>query len=161
MEIKIAEHAGFCFGVKKAVDTVYDLAKDPEVKERIGYTGTDNYFLPQWTVGQIEELYGLCRAASAASALRACRICMVGGEFEGMGDFRLLLLAFLAIGQKIIRKTRAHDTSPCQCQRHSACVYRDPTPSPLLRNIRRRSRTACRIKDKIAWIGGHQDATLD
>ena len=30
MEIKIAEHAGFCFGVKKAVDTVYDLAKDPE-----------------------------------------------------------------------------------------------------------------------------------
>ena len=36
-----------------------DLAKDPEVKERIGYTGTDNYFLPHWTVGQIEELYGL------------------------------------------------------------------------------------------------------
>ena len=30
MEIKIAEHAGFCFGVKKAVDTVYELAKDPE-----------------------------------------------------------------------------------------------------------------------------------
>ncbi|MCR5685742.1 MAG: ABC transporter ATP-binding protein [Lachnospiraceae bacterium] len=36
-----------------------DLEKDPEVKERIGYTGTDNYFLPHWTVGQVEELYGL------------------------------------------------------------------------------------------------------
>ncbi len=36
-----------------------DLEKKPEVKERIGYTGTDNYYLPQWTVGQIEELYSL------------------------------------------------------------------------------------------------------
>ncbi len=35
------------------------LEKDPAVKERIGYTGTDNYFLPHWTVGQIEELYAL------------------------------------------------------------------------------------------------------
>ena len=26
MEIKIAEHAGFCFGVRKAVDTVYELS---------------------------------------------------------------------------------------------------------------------------------------
>ncbi|MBR4726131.1 MAG: ABC transporter ATP-binding protein [Lachnospiraceae bacterium] len=33
--------------------------KNPEVKERIGYTGTDNYFLPHWTVGQIEDLYSL------------------------------------------------------------------------------------------------------
>lgn len=29
---------------------------DSEVKNRIGYTGTDNYYLPTWTVGQIEEL---------------------------------------------------------------------------------------------------------
>lgn len=33
--------------------------KNPEVKERIGYTGTDNYFLPHWTAGQIEDLYSL------------------------------------------------------------------------------------------------------
>ncbi len=35
------------------------LETNPEVKERIGYTGTDNYYLPHWTVGQIDELYGL------------------------------------------------------------------------------------------------------
>ena len=29
MDIRIAEHAGFCFGVKKAVDTAYGLATDP------------------------------------------------------------------------------------------------------------------------------------
>lgn len=29
---------------------------NPIVKERIGYTGTDNYYLPHWTVGQIVEL---------------------------------------------------------------------------------------------------------
>ena len=36
-----------------------DLETNPEVKERIGYTGTDNYYLPQWTVKQIENLYSL------------------------------------------------------------------------------------------------------
>ncbi len=36
-----------------------DIEKKPEVKERIGYTGTDNYYLPQWSVGQVEELSGL------------------------------------------------------------------------------------------------------
>lgn len=36
-----------------------DLEKNPIVKERIGYTGTDNYYLPQWTIGQVEELYSL------------------------------------------------------------------------------------------------------
>ncbi len=39
--------------------TAGDIDKTPAVKERIGYTGTDNYFLPQWTMGQIEELMDL------------------------------------------------------------------------------------------------------
>lgn len=33
-----------------------DREKNPEVKERIGYTGTDNYFLPHWTVDQVKNL---------------------------------------------------------------------------------------------------------
>ena len=33
-----------------------DLNNIPDVKERIGYTGTDNYYLPHWTVGQIEDI---------------------------------------------------------------------------------------------------------
>ncbi len=36
-----------------------NIDTQPELKERIGYTGTENYFLPQWTVGQVEELYSL------------------------------------------------------------------------------------------------------
>lgn len=32
------------------------MGPDSEVKNRIGYTGTDYYYLPSWTVGQVEEL---------------------------------------------------------------------------------------------------------
>lgn len=30
--------------------------ENPEVKEMIGYTGTSNYYLPHWTIKQIEEI---------------------------------------------------------------------------------------------------------
>ncbi len=33
-----------------------DRENKPEVKERMGYTGTENYFLPHWTVEQIDQL---------------------------------------------------------------------------------------------------------
>ena len=36
-----------------------DREKNPDVKERIGYTGTENYYLPHWTVDQIDELSSL------------------------------------------------------------------------------------------------------
>ena len=36
-----------------------DRENKPEVKNRIGYTGPGNYYLPQWTVGQVEEISGL------------------------------------------------------------------------------------------------------
>lgn len=32
---------------------------DPAIKERIGYTGTGSYYVPQWTVQQIKELSAL------------------------------------------------------------------------------------------------------
>ena len=44
----------------------------------------------------------------------------------------------------------------CQCERHAAGVYRDPTPSPLLRHIRRRPAPACRVEHQVAGVGGHQ-----
>lgn len=34
----------------------YDRENGPEVKNSIGYTGTDMYYLPHWTIGQVEEL---------------------------------------------------------------------------------------------------------
>ena len=36
-----------------------DLDRNPEVKERIGYTGTENYYLPNWTAGQVDEISNL------------------------------------------------------------------------------------------------------
>ncbi len=33
-----------------------DVEKNPEIKERIGYTGTDSYYLPGWSVQQVSEL---------------------------------------------------------------------------------------------------------
>lgn len=36
-----------------------DLEKDPQVKERIGYIGPGNYYLPHWTVKQVEQISGL------------------------------------------------------------------------------------------------------
>jgi len=33
-----------------------EVEKTPEVKERIGYTGTEQYFLPHWSVDQVGEL---------------------------------------------------------------------------------------------------------
>ena len=33
-----------------------DREKNPEVKSRIGYTGPGRYYLPQWTVSDIEEI---------------------------------------------------------------------------------------------------------
>lgn len=36
-----------------------DREKDPSVKERIGYTGPNVYFLPQWTIRQVRELGGM------------------------------------------------------------------------------------------------------
>ncbi len=36
-----------------------DREKNPAVKERIGYTGPNNYYLPQWRIAQVEELSAL------------------------------------------------------------------------------------------------------
>lgn len=36
-----------------------DTAKKEKAKDRIGYTGTGNYFLPHWTLSQIKEIQSL------------------------------------------------------------------------------------------------------
>ncbi len=35
------------------------VESDPEVKNRIGYLGPDNYFLPHWTTAQVKEINSL------------------------------------------------------------------------------------------------------
>lgn len=59
----------------------------------------------------IAELCGCVRAAAAAKAFKECRVGMAGGEFEGMGDFRIPDERYeKEIGAKTIRLT-AKDTA--------------------------------------------------
>lgn len=37
----------------------HGIESDPVVKNRIGYTGPDNYFLPHWTTEQVKNIIGL------------------------------------------------------------------------------------------------------
>ena len=66
--------------------TAKDFDKNPALKERIGYTGTDNYFLPQWSVGQIEDLLSLLFAGFDKTEFRnRCSELAIfgGGAFDG------------------------------------------------------------------------------
>ncbi len=36
--------------------TANEMEKKPEIKEKIGYTGTDGYYIPSWTVQQVNDL---------------------------------------------------------------------------------------------------------
>ncbi|MBQ7700470.1 MAG: hypothetical protein IJT49_09030 [Clostridia bacterium] len=60
------------------------------------------------TPGVLEELCGCVRAAYAAKCFKTARIGMVGGEFEGMGDFRITDKEYIEkIGVKTVRMTKA------------------------------------------------------
>ena len=59
-----------------------------------------------WDDNVLEELFGYIRAAYAAKTFKECRIGMVGGEFEGMGDFRITDEEYeREIGVKTVRMT--------------------------------------------------------
>lgn len=65
----------------------------------------------------LDDLCGCIRAAYAAKIFREARIGMVGGEFEGMGDFRITDEEYeKAIGVKTIRMT------PADAEKHLARV---------------------------------------
>lgn len=54
---------------------------DQEVQERIGYTGPGNYFLPQWTLRQVEEISELLFAGFHRERFRTlCNELGIGGE---------------------------------------------------------------------------------
>lgn len=62
---------------------------DGNVQERIGYTGPGSYFLPQWTIGQVEEVSGLLFENFHKDRFRAlCRELGIGaGSASGFGGF--------------------------------------------------------------------------
>ena len=63
-----------------------DIFKNPAVKERIGYTGTDNYYLPHWTMKQVDDLSQLLfEKYDSAKFKRYCDdLAVFGGkQFDG------------------------------------------------------------------------------
>ena len=59
----------------------HDREKNPAVKERIGYTGSGNYFLPQWKIGQIEKIEEILFEDFHADRYRWwCNTLSVGGN---------------------------------------------------------------------------------
>ena len=65
------------------------------------------------TPGVLDELCGYIRAAYAAKCFMSARIGMVGGEFEGMGDFRITDKEYEEkIGVKTVRMTKS-DSEKC------------------------------------------------
>lgn len=74
----------------------------------------------------LDELCGCIRAARAAKTFREARIGMVGGEFEGMGDFRITDDEYeKAIGAKTVRMT------PADAQRYLSSVTEDEIDAEL------------------------------
>lgn len=77
---------------------------DTDVRERIGYTGPGCYFLPQWTVSQVEEISGLMFSNFHRDRFR--EICSDLGIGKGFGKevrklsdgnrMKLMLAAVLA-----------------------------------------------------------------
>lgn len=60
------------------------------------------------TPGVLDELCGYIRGAYAAKCFKTARIGMVGGEFEGMGDFRITDKEYEEkIGVKTVKMTKA------------------------------------------------------
>ncbi|MCR5824131.1 MAG: ABC transporter ATP-binding protein [Lachnospiraceae bacterium] len=58
-----------------------EVEKKPEIKERIGYTGTDNYYLPTWTVKQVNDLSKLLfEKYDEEKFMNYCRDLAVFGE---------------------------------------------------------------------------------
>ena len=70
MEVKLAEHIGFCFGVKRAVDTVYEQIKNGKTiytygsivnNEEVVKDLTEKGVRVPETMEELMELPGVCR----------------------------------------------------------------------------------------------------
>jgi len=91
---------------------------------------------------------------------------VVGDGLERDVRHRLVLEpaahAFLRVRQFVVVEDGGHQPLLGERQRHPRGVAGDPAPAPL----RRRRRPVVplpqvRVEDKVAWVGGHEEATLD
>ena len=77
MEVKLAEHIGFCFGVKRAVDTVYEQIKNGKTiytygsivnNEEVVKDLTEKGVRVLETMEELMELPGVGQAAEVSGA---------------------------------------------------------------------------------------------
>ena len=87
----------------------------------------------------------------------------VGGHLRRVapGQLGLLDLSVPAIGQDVVGVTGAHDAGAGQGQGDAGGVDGDPPPPPLLGHVGGGAGAAGGVQHKVAWISGHQNATLD
>ena len=86
----------------------------------------------------------------------------VGGHIRrgAAGDFSLLLLPLLAVGQEVVGVAGAHDAGPRQGQGDAGGVDGNPAAPPLLGHVGRGAGAAGGVQHQVAGVGGHQDAAL-
>src|SRR5258706_6119624 len=77
------------------------------------------------------------------------------------GKFRFLLEALLRVGQQVVGILGGHQAGTRQRQSDAAGVAGDPAPAPLLGNIGGSATAAGWIEHEVAWVGGHEEATLN
>ena len=80
---------------------------------------------------------------------------------DGVGDLRLFALALWTVGKQVVRVTSPHDAGTREGQGDTGGVDGDPAATPLLRDVGCGARATSRIKHEVAWVRGHQDASLN
>nr|MCR5585857.1 AAA family ATPase [Lachnospiraceae bacterium] len=71
-----------------------DVEKNPEVKERIGYTGTDNYYMPSWSVNQVKEISKLLfEKFDEETFMKYCRDLAIFGQGDFDGNKKVMELS--------------------------------------------------------------------
>ena len=76
-------------------------------------------------------------------------------------DLRFLALPFRTVGEQVVGVSRTHDAGAGESQCDAGGVDGDPAAAPLFGHVGGGARTACGIQDEVAWVGSHQDATVN
>ena len=100
------------------------------------------------------------RHALIDKALADVAACGLAG-WRGAGDFGFLDLAVAAVGEQVVGIAGAHDAGTGQGERDARSVDGDPAAAPLFGDIGGGAGAAGGVENKVAGVGGHQDAALN
>jgi hypothetical protein len=75
-------------------------------------------------------------------------------------EFCFLVRSFQGVFEQIVSKACCQKPLPGQCQGYARSISRNPPSPQFLGDVRGRAASTSRIKDKIAWISRHQNASF-